>query len=357
MRSKIAEIQYLRALAVLLVIIGHTHQAQGQFFGEYLLGDWAFFGFAGVDVFFVISGFIIHALYGERRLRPVQFILHRFNRIFPLYWFVTAVAMAGSLLLLGNELSSVVDRLDVGTVLLWPTGELPYLAVGWTLTHELYFYAAYIGFLSLPDRVRWWVAGVWAASGLILHAVSMTPDMPLLRLMFSPFNLLFFAGVSIVPLMRRQISARWRILAVAVTLVGGAIAIAYTASHGLAGLADPVIRVGVFAPFAVGVVLLALELKPRLPQFAAWFGDWSYSAYLIHSLVVTTLALLLAPRIGHLPGDGVLFFLAAITASVGASAILHLMIEQPALKWGKRLVDGGLSAIRSEDVNDKKAEE
>lgn len=41
MRSKIAEIQYLRALAVLLVIIGHTHQAQGQFFGEYLLGDWA----------------------------------------------------------------------------------------------------------------------------------------------------------------------------------------------------------------------------------------------------------------------------------------------------------------------------
>ena len=94
-RAQIIEVQYLRALAVLLVLIGHINQSEMRVLDGDVLGSVGFFGFSGVDVFFVISGFIIHTLYRDHTGLDWRFFLNRLNRIYPMYWLVTLVGIAG----------------------------------------------------------------------------------------------------------------------------------------------------------------------------------------------------------------------------------------------------------------------
>lgn len=85
---RLVSIQYLRAVAVLLVVIAHS-------FGHGLDHETSavlFTGRFGVVIFFVISGFIMVAITGEGRFDPLRFAGNRLRRIVPLYWTPTLVA-------------------------------------------------------------------------------------------------------------------------------------------------------------------------------------------------------------------------------------------------------------------------
>ena len=157
-RPTLHEVQHLRAIAVLLVVLAHLHQSEARFFPQALLGDYAFAGFAGVDIFFVISGFIIHYLYRHRDRISARFFLDRINRIYPLYWLFTGLALTGYWVM-GGALSATPGEIDIaGSLALIPLGHPPVLLVGWTLTHELWFYLVYGLCLGLPRPARAGVA-------------------------------------------------------------------------------------------------------------------------------------------------------------------------------------------------------
>src|SRR5262249_15244130 len=87
-RMHLRSIQYLRAVAALMVAYFHTVDqipAYRPLFERYLLGNLNLA--SGVDIFFVISGFIM--LVSNRNSRPVSFAVRRVIRIVPLYWFLT----------------------------------------------------------------------------------------------------------------------------------------------------------------------------------------------------------------------------------------------------------------------------
>tara|TARA_R110000868_G_scaffold29558_10_gene110013 strand:- start:813 stop:1886 length:1074 start_codon:yes stop_codon:yes gene_type:complete len=336
-RVQIIELQYLRALAVLLVILGHTHQSEGRFFGDQLLGSFAYFGFSGVDVFFVISGFIIHHLYGGLSgLRP-RFFLARLNRIFPLYWVYTAIAVAGYLLVFGDGSATALRDKDwLASITLFPAGSPPILPVAWTLTHELYFYLVYAVFLALPARVRPWAVLVWAGLTLGGFLGLAAGRAPWIELAVSPFNLLFLAGALIAQFAERLMRRKFAALALAVA--GIALGLAWTAVHGLEGLRDPAIRVLVFAPFAIGTVWAVLAWRPRLPTLAARIGDWSYAAYLGHALALDILARILVPYLAGTVFASPVFYTAALLASLVLAWLSHRLIELPLLKLGKSAI-------------------
>tara|TARA_R110002126_G_scaffold9175_1_gene41892 strand:+ start:406 stop:1485 length:1080 start_codon:yes stop_codon:yes gene_type:complete len=336
-RGQIVELQYLRALAVLLVVIGHTHQTEGRLLGDQLLGGFAYFGFSGVDVFFVISGFIIHHIYGGLSgLRP-RFFLARLNRIFPLYWVYTAIAVAGYMLVFGDGPGTALREKDwLASLTLFPVGYPPILPVGWTLTHELYFYLVYALFLVLPVRFRPWAVLVW--SGLTLAGLLGLAEgrAPWIGLVISPFNLLFLAGALIAQFSDRLL-AMGRI-ALLLALAGAALGLGWTAVYGLEGLENPAIRVPVFAPFAIGVVWAALAWRPRLPALAARIGDWSYACYLGHILVLDVLARLLAPWLGGSVFASPVYYSLAIAGTLLLAWLTHWLIEQPLLRLGKTAI-------------------
>lgn len=344
-RDTIVEVQYLRALAVLLVVAGHAYQNEGRFFAEQAFGPFMYFGFSGVDVFFVISGFIIHTLYrGAENLDP-GFYLMRLNRIFPMYWLFTLGAVLGYTLVLGRPLEPVLTETDwIRTLTLWPTGEHPILPVAWTLTHELYFYLIYALYLAAPKRWRPLVAGGWLVLTLAGIAWPGAQDNPLLRILLSPFNLLFLAGAVLAEFRGRLVPLKWPALAAA--LAGAALGLYWTGLHGVEGLNNAVVRVAVFAPFAVGISWAVLSWKPVLPGFAVSIGNWSYVLYLGHSLVLDVLARMLAPRLDGSVFDSLVFYSLGSVSVLVMAAIAHRFFERPALAIGKSAI-GRLTASRT----------
>ncbi|WP_417481965.1 acyltransferase family protein [Maricaulis sp.] len=335
--GQIVELQYLRALAVILVILGHAHQTEGRLLGDQLLGDFAYFGFSGVDIFFVISGFVIHYVYGAMTgLRP-RFFLARLNRIFPLYWVYTAVAALGLLLVFGEGPGTALGEKSVwASITLFPVGYPPLLPVGWTLTHELYFYFVYALFLAVPPRLRIWAVGTWVGLSLGGFFGLAEGRAPWVSLVVSPFNFLFLAGAMIAHFSKFLLSRKG--LALGLTVAGAGLGLGWTAAYGLESLGDPAVRVPVFAPFAIGSVWGVLAWQLRLPALVAHIGDWSYACYLGHILVLDALARLLVPFLGGSAFASPVFYAGGMLASLILAWLTHQWLERPMLRAGKTAI-------------------
>lgn len=334
--STIVELQHLRALAVLLVVFAHIHQHDARFFPAPLLDQTAFFGFSGVDVFFVLSGFIIHWLYRDQAGFDLRYFLNRLNRILPLYWIFTALAVAGYVLI-GDTLTRDQGELDLlASLTLIPTGQPPVLMVGWTLTHELYFYFAYGLMLLLPRGARRWAVLAWAAATLAFNAFPHGLHTPWLDLVFSPFNGLFLAGALMAEFRQRLTALKWPGLVLAG--LGLALGLYWCHTHGLDGLASGPLRVAVLAPFAIGFSWAVLAWRPHLPGWLARIGDASYAIYLSHILVIGVLARLMPRFIGDMPLSSLGFYAVALAACLVFGWLTHILLERPLLQAGKGLI-------------------
>ena len=168
--SSLVSIQALRAIAALLVFWGHAINAvhlkiEADF--PHLYGPF------GVDLFFVISGFVM--VYSSERLfgqpgAPITFFVRRLARIVPLYWLATAV-------LVWFVVPYASTKAVLGSLFFAPhiPSEAPLLFVGWTLIFEMFFYAVFAIALLAKRRFAV-VAGVTIF--LICFSVLLAPDPP-----------------------------------------------------------------------------------------------------------------------------------------------------------------------------------
>lgn len=138
-------IQHLRALAALLVVFHHVNN---KAMGLYAAKNSLSFGMAGVDIFFVISGFIMLYITRDRILSPLDFFLRRLLRILPVYWITTI--LAGLAINFAPYFFSGETGWEtlIKSLLFIPTEPpaghayaTPTVAVGWTLNLEMMFYA------------------------------------------------------------------------------------------------------------------------------------------------------------------------------------------------------------------------
>src|SRR5271168_1999681 len=204
MRAEIRMVQALRAAACLLVVIYHARLAAG---GANTIRSWPN-GAAGVDLFFVISGYVMVASSTELMARPDGwrvFLARRLRRIVPLYWLLTAAKLA---------VTELVPALTPHTRPTWwnvcaslafiPARDAagfirPVLPVGWSLNFELFFYALFAVALALRLSPLWLtpvLAGVAAAGSFY------TPTWPAPLILANGMVLEFAAGVALasVPL-------------------------------------------------------------------------------------------------------------------------------------------------------------
>ena len=170
---QIATIQVLRGVAALAVILFHARQELAWRHIAVPLPELTV-GAAGVDLFFVVSGFVMvhasRALFGSRA-SVTPFLLRRLARIVPLYWFFTVVRLL--YIVAANRHSSLLD--DWPSHLLYSLsfvppgdGRFPIVVQGWTLSYEMAFYFAFALCLPLREgRALLVLSGALALAGVL----------------------------------------------------------------------------------------------------------------------------------------------------------------------------------------------
>ena len=340
-------IQVLRAVAALAVVAHHVLAELQVRFGVASLGLLDSVGRAGVDLFFVISGFIMfHATHGTQQT-PVRFWTNRIVRIAPLYWLMTLLVAALWLAGLAPFGVAKLDAQDVLASLAFipdvraDGSAYPVLAIGWTLVYEMYFYVLFG--LCLLLRSQAMSLGVLAAFFLASWFAlgQMTDPSHMLAVYLQPITLEFVAGGALALAWRRlpqtlPAAARaWGYGTVGVGLVALAPAAAY---FGEAINTDGALRLAVYGAPAALVVAGALVLEragaiahnPRL----LLLGAASYAIYLIHPLGIQY-------GVAAVAGAGpVVAAPVAAVVSIALGVALHLRIETPLLarlRRGKRV--------------------
>jgi peptidoglycan/LPS O-acetylase OafA/YrhL len=202
-RQKFGSVQVLRAIAANIVVLSHLSIIETKYSGGFNILPVSIFGPGGlgrlgVDLFFMISGFIMATLYQEQKA-PLTFLWNRITRIYPIYWFYTALVLAVAAVAPGAVNSSYDQSPSIlKSLALWPDRAQPWLGVGWSLIHEMYFYIviAVLMFFRLN-----------LALGLICWAaiVALSPPslIPETAIIFSPLTYEFIAGAFIFIVLRR----------------------------------------------------------------------------------------------------------------------------------------------------------
>jgi exopolysaccharide production protein ExoZ len=354
-RDQLISIQILRGLAALAVALCHA-SAYIVSVDPHTTVPYVSVGAAGVDVFFVISGFVI--VYSSEDLfqRPngqEVFLFRRIARVVPLYWIVTSFWLC-SLLYLGNthDIAQTLRNDDLSwpnifasfLFLPYPRANsgvyVPSLAVGWTLNYEMLFYLLFAGAIAL----RRGTAVISVALVLIGLAVlrniiiPVPPSAPLtahgllnwLLVSYQEMIIEFVYGMLIALAYR----AGWRLpKAVCVLLLAASFAIFVWSDI------NPAILIKLPRQFLwggagaaiVGALVLSKDKAPDLlpVRFFVLLGAASYALYLTHPVAQALICdynLAFRSLAAAYPWS-CLFFLMALSAAVGVA--VYLFLERP----------------------------
>jgi exopolysaccharide production protein ExoZ len=339
-RGTLKSVQAFRGLAALLVVLFHTGLILGaaKYWNVGLAPRLFAFGESGIHFFFVISGYIIARAHESDIGRPDRlrrYALRRFVRIYPVYWIVSLVGIAGILLVGGEHL--LTPRLLLGTFTLLPfAGTDAVLAVAWTLFRELAFYVAF-GVLIFNRTAGLVVAAVWCL------AIVTAPPLPAeLAYLIAPGNLLFLMGVGAFYLLKTT-----RIPNPLVLGTFGLVAF-FTLAAILPVRGLPAVPLGFSAALAlVGFVEAERTRGLRMPRASELLGNASYSIYLTHLLILSLGAKILTTLpLGFIPPP--VFFVILASGAVGFALAFYRYVEKPMLAGLRSLSEGAKATTRAE---------
>ena len=349
-------VQILRGVAALLVVVFHlvAFEVEGEaLFGSVVLLDR---GSAGVDMFFVISGFVMVWVTRNRSGSVGGFLYSRASRIYPLWW-VYAGIMAVWLGASAGEPGSLLRSFA-----LLPQAGAPVLEVGWTLIHEMYFYAVFAGLLCLPrerlaEGLLAWALAV-ALCALVLSAPPLAGSV--VELATSPLTLEFLMGAGLALMLERgrvvTACTAWVELGAGLVLLVLAMGFApeawFVAYPNMAKVVMFGVPCALVVDGCVGVERAGGWASGVWSRFGTRLGDASYSLYLSHLFVLSAggKAFALAASVTGLavfdlasgaPVPRLLFAVAGVAACVVVADASHAWLEKPMARSLRRFRPGG----------------
>ena len=355
---KFNSIQFLRAVAALLVVYDHSLLVQMDYGTSWQQNFLHInkFGCIGVDLFFVISGFII-TLVAEKftgTSQGIHFLAKRFLRINPVYYILSLVFLPiiflkpGNLALSGDlTINSIVDTLFILPTTSNISDYGPLLQLGWTLSFEWFFYLLF--FLLIVCKVRhktFLLVGIIAM--LVISGVIFHPHDYRLIFITNPILLEFLLGGIIchIYLSVKQIPAdigfSCLLIGIAsyIYLIINGFGLLYYYGATLNGYLSLTrfLLWGIPSSLIVAGCVI-LEKNGKLVQllnnpFFLLCGDASYSIYLVHTIVLNLLILLYKKTGYFLPADLMIWL--QIFIAVPVSIFFYKLVEKPLIKYTYR---------------------
>jgi peptidoglycan/LPS O-acetylase OafA/YrhL len=353
-------IQALRAIAASMVVLVHCiylwhtrilHEPDPWYWTN---------GSAGVDIFFVISGFVMTISLpsiSQFKNRAQIFLWRRITRIVPLYWLATSLkvvlvlAIPAAVLHPGLRWSNVI-----GSYLFIPTKNvdglvLPVVIQGWTLNYEMFFYVLFT--CSLLARFSPTRLVIPALSALAVFGLSYPIEGPPIVVLISPLLFEFLFGILIAQaLMAKRMPGRWSSALLAIV---GWVTILTVLPHLPKYPPDVQKWRFVFWGFpAAAIVLGTVTLEPllaaKLPRWVFIAGNASYAVYLAQTFVLPVVGFFVSRMpIGKVPALALILVM-GMSLSLLAGDLIHRWIELPILRWLKRMTVPGVSTLPGVEV-------
>lgn len=343
--GRLESIQALRAVAAVGVVFTHAITRMSTTFPRgshhsFLTGDdgQLTVGDAGVDLFFVISGFIMLYVHRDDFGQPgaqLNFITKRLLRIIPIYWLLTTIAIF--ILIFAPQLFTThhngIDlRWIAGSYLFLPVAPpggsslTPVIGVGWTLDYEMFFYAVFAAALILPRRLGlrlvFLFLGSSVAVGTLLKSSSIS-----LSFVTNCLLLDFLMGVAIAwwVLTKGKLSPATRYLSFSIGIAGLAATIVWTPPE-----EGPLrfLQWGIPAALIVFAICSASGPGGKLGRLMSVLGDSSYSIYLFQFFALPAWARAMqAVGMENIPFDASVLILTALVTASGVGCWFWL--ERP----------------------------
>jgi exopolysaccharide production protein ExoZ len=359
MPSKLHNIQALRAFAVLLVVGLHLLAVEVKYSQvDVLLPTFLRIGLSGVDLFFVISGFIMVTVTAPATVLPlaargdraIRFLFLRLTRIYPLYWLVSAVVLGifwvhPSFLNLPNFSGQFV----LNSFLLLPQQGLPLVMVGWSLIHEIYFYLVFSLLLLLPRKYLPYLLFAWL--GLVVEGFQgvdyYNPDQnPFSRLAFSPVTAEFIAGCYLALFFECRENRQARYPLASMAIVTGLLLLAVlwhffsfdAQTIDVVGWTRVYLFTGPYVLMMYGAVALEKNRQRVAPTWIVRIGDHSYSTYLTHVLVLSVCGRVWKTFAWHGYADNVVILTITVIAVLITGKYCYQWLEKPALDFSRRFI-------------------
>ncbi len=269
---------------------------------------------SGVDIFFVISGYVMVSSTTGRDVSPLQFFRRRLERIVPVYWLATII-MIGAIS--GEWLFKIASFFFIPVT--HPMSGLiePIVQPGWTLNYEMFFYALFALTLLLRENARIWVMGAILGGSVLAGTLGQAEGVA--GFYSRSIILEFLLGMAIA---KYRLTTHWIL-----------IPIGFVALPLLCPIAGP--RVLMQGLPAAAIVSGMLSLEGRLPRWK-WLhlvGDASYSIYLFHVIVLAVAAEFWLGA-GHVQSWFLPF---ALMAVIFCGITIHLALERPIIRYFQHL--------------------
>jgi len=382
---RLAPIEGLRAWLALWVLVCHAMGFSGYVDDGRLAGVPKLLseGWLAVDVFIIVSGFVIFRLLDTREENFAQFIVRRFFRLYPVYLLLFLLAIPASLLWIWNirhapayQPAGDVEfftrfiatewqnwRLNIPAHLAMLHGLVPdawfgqmptsrmWLGPAWSISLEWQFYLVAPALFPLATSVKTSHRLFLCALCLVLLSLGHRVEW---GIAFLPLHTeFFFVGAASFFLHKWMAESRLK-------MAGPGLYLTAVCGGWMLYLLSGKVRE--FIPLGLWLMFFALLLEPTGRPEAGWLrplfvhplaqylGKISYGLYLSHELILVVMQAALLkwlPQLGQ-PAHFWLLLGLTLPATILASALLHRLIEVPGMKWGRKFADrlGAKTALK-----------
>jgi peptidoglycan/LPS O-acetylase OafA/YrhL len=337
--EKFESLEMIRALAALAVVFFHTQIIFTGRAGIVPFGGMFGAGSRGVDLFFVLSGFIIAYVHANDLGRPGRvghYFYSRFIRIYPSVWIVTLLAL--TVYLLGFGGADKADKLTPGSIVdslfLLPQAGDALVNVTWSLKFEIFFYLLF-SIAILRRSIGLWLIALWQAAVLAVYLSGRQLEWSWASFYLRPITLEFGLGMlcafavinraRFAPLANPWFAGGALGVAAAV-FVGADLVQAYDPSR-LAALPDFLVFGLSAAVIVVSLALLDIQRRFKVPRFLVMLGGASYAIYLVHFSTISLLAAF-TTRGNRVPMNNAVF-LAVALVGIFFGILFHHWIDRP----------------------------
>lgn len=339
-RESYQSIQVMRAMAALMVVLFHIayhYDLTAATSSPILQLGWLS---SGVDIFFVISGFVMVVSTEGRSLSARDFMTSRVRRIVPLYWFYLLLALAFMALGIMERPLPDFDEIVKSFLFIfyldeWTGQAMPFLNVGWSLNYEMYFYILFAAGLSIALAGRIALIAAFFAAMVAVRILTGVEEGFIFR-MTSPIPFEFVAGM-VLGWRRKDISRIPPTAGFFLIVAGFALIPLLTALPRTIGAGIPA------AMIVAGAVAAEAAFRGRAMASLRLIGDASYTLYLNHVFVLAVLA-----SVGW-------FALPPAVGAVGA-VILCIPSALAGWRWIERPIENRLRQFQQQRRSSSRAE-